>query len=177
MAIIDLGTGATQPDENKGLQPGSRIIDLDTGALIPATRLQAERQAAVEPIKAGLLDFVTGSERIAATPELGTLPEFAATPEGDTFKLAIGMLSTFDEKAQRDIIQEAIPEVVFETTRDGSTIIEVPTEDGGVRRSVLNRPGLSPRDIATATAQVLAFIPAARLAGLGNTRRQGRRFS
>ena len=169
MAIIDLGTGATQPGENKGLQPGSRVIDLETGALIPASQRQAPSQTEVQPLEAGPADFFTGSERIAATPELGTLPEFATTPEGDTFKLAIGMLSTFDPKAQMDIIQEAIPEVVFETTRDGSTIIEVPTEDGGVRRSVLNRPGLSPRDIATGVAQVLSFVPAARLANLGKT--------
>jgi len=117
----------------------------------------------------GFADIFTGAERIAATPELGTLQEFGVTEEGDTFKIALGLLSTFDAKAQQDIIQEAIPEAVFETTPDGSTIIEVPTEEGGTRRSVLNRPGFSPQDLTTSIAQVLSFIPAARLAGLGKT--------
>lgn len=114
-------------------------------------------------------EMFTGAERIAETPELGELPEFATTEEGDTFKIAAGLLSTFDEKAQREIIQEAIPEAVFETTADGSTIVEVPTREGGTRRSVINRPGLSPRDVATGVAQALAFIPAARIASLGKT--------
>ena len=64
------------------------------------------------------------------------------------------------------MIQSAIPEAVFETTADGSTFIEVPTEDGGTRRSVLNRPGFSPQDLTTGIAQVLAFLPAAKLANL-----------
>lgn len=168
MAIIDLGSG--EVDRSVDVPAVGRIIDLDTGEFAETAAPIAEQAIPAQPeIESGIRDFVTGEGRIAATPELGTLPEFATTEEGDTFKLAIGMLSTFDPQAQRDIIQEAIPDVVFETTRDGSTIIEVPTEGGGTRRSVLNRPGLSPRDIATATAQVLSFIPAARLAGIGKT--------
>lgn len=127
---------------------------------------------AVESIKApatGIGDIFTGSERIEATPELGTLPEFGPTPEGNTFKIALGLLSTADPKAQIEMIQSAIPEAVFETTADGSTIIEVPTEEGGTRRSVLNRPGFSPQDLTTSIAQVLAFVPAARLATFGKT--------
>jgi hypothetical protein len=168
MAIIDLGSGSVEKKE-RGLQPGSRVIDLDSGKLIPTPQYQEKVKAELPPIDRGMRDFVTGSGRIAATPELGTLPEFSTTPEGDTFRLAIGMLSTFDPKAQRDIIQETIPEAIFEATRDGSTIIEVPTQDGGVRRSVLNRPGFSPRDAMTAIAQALAFIPAAKFANLGKT--------
>jgi hypothetical protein len=121
------------------------------------------------PRETSIADIFTGSERIASTPELGSLPEFGTTTEGDTARMAIGMLSTFDPKAQQEIIQESIPEAVFEITPDGSTIIEVPTAEGGTRRSVLNRPGFSPQDLTTATAQVLSFFPAARLAGLGKT--------
>lgn len=192
MAIIDLNTGKPTGEPTEGAesfpaQPvQGRIIDLDTGAVVQPAQLQetpppeaarplseivpeAISSIPTEVPETGIGDFFTGSERIAATPELGTLPEFGATPEGDTFKIALGFLSTFDPKAQLDIIQEAIPEAVFETTADGSTIIETPTEDGGTRRSVLNRPGFSPQDFSTSIAQVLSFIPAARLAGLGKT--------
>ena len=175
MAIIDLDTGAiiesVEPQPLTDSDPSTAtIIDLDTGKRVPLTpQVDQEPEQEIQPTETSFGDFVTGSSRIKATPELGELPEFGTTPEGDTFKIAAGMLSTFDEKAQRDIIQQSIPEVVFETTADGSTIIEVPTEDGGTRRSVLNRPGLSPQDLTTATAQVLSFIPAARIANLGKT--------
>lgn len=141
-------------------QPLSQIVPE-----VAQAATQAVQQVSVPDT--GITDIVTGRERIAATPELGTLPEFQAEPE--QIGVAFGLLSTFDEKAQRDIIQEAIPEAVFETTPDGSTIIEIPTEGGGSRRSVLNRPGLSKRDVANATAQILSFLPSGRFAALGKT--------
>lgn len=127
-------------------------------------------QELAAPVKErGFMDIFTGSERIEETPELGTLPEFGTTERGNTFKMALGMLSTFDPKAQVDIIKEAIPEAKFETTEDGSVIIEAPTEGGEIERSVLNRPGFSPQDLTTSIAQVLAFLPSAKLANLGKT--------
>ena len=149
------------------------------------SQVAAKAGEAIEQITApetGVGDFFTGSERIAATPELGTAPEFGTTPEADSLaaalsggdtdaagKISLGLISTFDEKAQMDIIQDAIPEVEFERTPDGSVFIEVPTADGGTRRSVLNRPGFSKQDARTALAQIAAFWPGARLAALGNT--------
>lgn len=188
MAVIDLGNG--EVDRTADSRPIGRIIDLGSGEFIdPPAALAAQPTAqpvqqepaqplsqiipeAIESIDiqapdTGITDVFTGSERIAATPELGSLPELFSTEEGLNLPVAIGLLSTFDEKAQRDIIQEAIPGVVFETTPDGSTIIEVPTEDGGTRRSVLNRPGFSPQDLRTATAQVMAFVGPAKLASFG----------
>ena len=159
-------------DEFEGAPIVEPIEDRASRFIIPADvggdngGIQAAQQAAPET---GIGDIFTGSERIAATPELGTLPEFGTTEEGDTFKIALGMLSTFDPKAQQDIIQQQIPGAVFEQTADGSTIIEVPTAEGGIRRSVLNRPGFSPQDLTTATAQVLSFLPAAKMASLGKS--------
>jgi hypothetical protein len=191
MAVIDLGNG--EVERTAASQPVGRIIDLGSGEFIdppaavsvqpiaqpvqqepaqPLSQLIPQAAEAIGDIQApdtGVADVFTGSERIAATPELGTLPEFGGTPEGDTARIAAGLLSTFDPKAQQDIILEQIPEAVFETTPDGSTIVEVPTEGGGTRRSVLNRPGFSPQDLTTATAQLLSFIPAARIATLGKS--------
>lgn len=129
-------------------------------------KLVEESQA---PPETGFADIFTGSERIARTPALGTLPEFGGTPEGDTFKIALGMLSTFDPKAQLDIIKEQLPEAEFRQTEDGSTIIKVPTEGGEFRESVLNRPGFSPQDVTTSIAQIGAFLPAAKAANLGKS--------
>lgn len=151
MAIIEL-SGPTEAVQ----EPVNKIIEL-TPPTAPA------------PQERGIAESFTGSARIAARPELGTLPEFGTTAEGDVPGIALGFLSTFDPKAQQDIIAEAIPEAKFETFDDGTTVIEVPTDEGGTRRSVLNRPGFSPQDLMTATAQVLAFFPAAKIASLGKT--------
>ena len=174
MAIIDLDLGTTTENKDEEgqvvtpQQSSGMVIDLESGGMIQAS--QPPMQTAKQPTKQrGWTDMFTGSERIAETPELGTLPEFGGTEEGDTLKTAIGMLSTFDPKSQIEMIQQSIPEAVFETTPDGSTIIEVPTAEGGTRRSVLNTPGFSPQDLTTAMAQVLSFVPAARLVGLGKT--------
>ena len=192
MAIIDLTTGKATGQPTEGVdsfpvQPiQGRVIDLNTGAVVQPVQLQQAPQAeparplselVPEAISAvptevpeiGIGDFITGSERIAATPELGELKEFGDTPESGRMSIALGLATTFDQKAQQDIIQTAIPEAVFETTPDGSVIIEVPTEDGGTRRSVLNRPGFSQADAMTAIAQVISFIPAAKVASLGRS--------
>jgi len=177
MAVIDLSTGDVTdqvnaaPEDLPAPQPiqaqSKGIINLETGGF--ETDQEVVQQEPVKEVEKGLFDFFTGSAAIEQTPELGELPEFGTTTEGDTFRIAVGMLSTFDEKAQREMIQQAIPEVVFETTADGSTIIEVPTKDGGTRRSVLNQPGLSAQDLTTGVAKALSFVPAAKIAGLGKT--------
>ena len=169
MGIISLGTGEVDRKDEPPI--AGRIINLDTGGYsepsAPVDEPLAQPQTEPQTKDFGAADMFTGSGRIEQTPELGTLPEFGGTEEGDTFKIAMGMLSTFDPKAQQDIIQQQIPGAVFETTPDGSTIIEVPTEGGGVRRSVLNRPGASPQDFTTGIAKALSFIPAARLSAIG----------
>lgn len=151
----------TQDNTAKGF-PGA-IVDL-------AIETPAEVSQPGVPPETGIADIFTGAERIAATPELGTLPRFLATPEMfSNFKAGLGVLSTFDVKAQKEIIKDSFPEAVFETTPDGSTIIEVPIEGGGTRRSVLNRPGFSKTDVTTALGQIIAFIPAARIAKFGKS--------
>lgn len=174
MAVINLEDGAVlqeSPDiaQNIDVAPvekQSGIINLETGRFVSEQPIETIDQPKTED---GMFEFFTGTAREKATPELAKLPEFGTTPEGDTFRISLGLLSTFDEKAQQDIIQQAIPEAVFEKTQDGSIIIEVPTPEGGTRRSVLNKPGFSAQDVTTATAQVLSFIPAAKLASLGKT--------
>ena len=158
---------------------GGRVIDLNTGKYVDTSAAAPIQAAAPET---GITDIFTGSDRIKATPELGTLPEFGSTAEGDALlaaidggdiksaaKISAGFLSTASPEAQLEIIQSAIPDAVFETTPDGSTIIETKTASGGTRRSVLNRPGFSPQDLTTSIAQVLAFIPSAKIATLGKT--------
>lgn len=186
MAVIDLTTGKKtnkkpvqgfvvgdsvppQPTQNKN--PQGRIINLETGEFIEQAK-QAPPELSPEK-EMGFFESVgesiTGNKRIEANPELEILPEFGSTPEGDTFKIAAGMLTTFNPEAQKDIIKSSIPDANFIDLDDGTTIVEVTAEDGSKKRSVLNRPGLSPQDITTGIAQMLAFVPAAKVASLGKT--------
>jgi hypothetical protein len=174
MAIIDLNTGeltTEQPATQPAAQPTAQqaqitggIIDLNTGNFVTGAQ-----QEQAKPNDFGFLDTFTGSERIAQNPELGTLPEFGATEQGDTFKIAAGLLSTANPTEQQDIIKAIIPEAQFETLGDGSVIVNVPNEEGVMQRSILNRPGISPQDLTTGIAQVLAFVPAAKIASFGKS--------
>jgi len=153
------------PDEVEPAKPLSQIVP-------EAVESAVETVKSIPTPETGFADIFTGSERIKATPELGTLPEFGVTKESTrnvNLKAAFGMLTTLNPKARLDIIKESLPDAKFETTPDGSTIIEVPTEDGGTKRSVLNRPGLSGQDFADALFQVVTFFPAAKAATFGRT--------
>lgn len=183
--LIPKSVGGTAEVQNMPAQKVEPIESRANKLVIPESVGGSFKQEAPEPVekpKTGVMDIFSGAERIAATPELGTLPEFGSTPEGDALlaaidggdtkaaaKISAGFLSTASPQAQLEIIQSAIPDAVFETTPDGSTIIETKTASGGTRRSVLNRPGFSPQDLTTSIAQVLAFIPSAKIAALGKT--------
>ena len=146
-------------------QLGQGAVDRFSGA--PAELKAPEpREITAGTIFDAAKESFSGSKRIAETPELGTLPEFVQTDESVNIKAAVGLMSTFDQKAQQEILQNALPEAIFETTPDGSVIIDTPNDQGGRTRSVLNRPGASAQDAVTAIAQVLAFIPAAKTAQL-----------
>lgn len=149
----------------QGLQPEITQLREQTGR-------PDSGELAVQP--AGILETITGAERIALRPELGTLPEFGASERADQlnsegFKLAAGLLSTANPDEQIDVIKGIIPEAEFEKLNDGTIIVNVPDGQGGTERSVLNRPGFSPQDFTTGVAQALAFVPAAKIASFGKT--------
>ena len=160
--VVPASVGGEQPIQPEIEQPTPEIAK-------PLSKLIPQAIESVKEINApsfGFMDMFTGSERKAATPELSELPEFGGTPESGA---AWGILTTLNPKARVDMIKDVIPEAKFEQTEDGSTIIEVPGEDGNVRRSVLNRPGLSGQDFADIVAQVIQFFPAAKGAAFGKT--------
>lgn len=115
------------------------------------------------------LDFVTGRDReTVATREL---PEIGSVETGGTIgqniKVAAGLLTTLNPKAQQDIILENFPGTRFQEDEKGNVIVNFPQEDGSFKSAILNKPGASFQDATQLTAQALAFLPTARLAGLG----------
>lgn len=113
-----------------------------------------------------LPEFITGAEReTAATREL---PEIGRIGTGDIkkdFQVAAGLLAAVEPKDQMDVIKSVVPEATFEEDEKGNVIVDL----GEGKRAILNKPGLSEQDLLQTTAQVLSFIPAAKIAGLGKT--------
>lgn len=115
-------------------------------------------------------ELIFGEQRQTTATE--TLPEFGGGQGleiGQAAKVAGGLLSTMDPEAQKDIIRNAVPGAAFQEDEKGNTIVAIPQEDGGFSKSILNKPGISLADARTLTAQVMAFIPAARVASLGKS--------
>ncbi|WP_417216610.1 hypothetical protein [Alcanivorax sp.] len=99
--------------------------------------------------------------------------------EGDStgaqrFRVAAGLMSTHDPMRQMRIIGEAFPGVVFDKDEDGNFIVDARPIGGS--RGYLNEPGLDARDMTKFAGNVLALMPAGRLAGGGALLMQGARI-
>ncbi len=117
-----------------------------------------------DPVASGdfsVTDLFTGESRTTprteAAPEIG---EIDTGSFGNDFRLALGLLSTMDPQAQSNLIQDILPEATIDTDELGNTFVVLDGEE-----FILNKPGASFQDVVQGAAQVLAFVPAARLKG------------
>lgn len=109
-------------------------------------------------------EFVTGSDR--QTEEIQSLSEIGNAPELNemswaAFKTSLGLLATGDQEKSKAIIQSQIPEASFKEDSKGNTIVSLPSGD-----YALNKPGISPQDIAKGVFDLAAFTPAGRAASV-----------
>ncbi|MHC4648102.1 MAG: hypothetical protein ACYTBJ_21795, partial [Planctomycetota bacterium] len=119
----------------------------------------------LDPSIAAVQELFTGAQR--QTPETIALPEIGELQLDDpaqAAEIAVGFLSTVDPQARREILTNAIPEAAFRTDEKGNEFVKV-----GEQEFVMNKPGFSATDARNAVAQIVSFIPAARLAGLGRS--------
>lgn len=105
----------------------------------------------------------TGEQRM--TPEMAQMPEIGAAPELNrmsvpAFKASLGLLATGETGSLKAIMQEQFGEdVSFREDMAGNTIVDLPSGS-----YALNKPGVSPQDVARTVFDVLAFTPAGRAA-------------
>ena len=92
--------------------------------------------------------------------------EFEATEADwvDQIKMAAGMMFTFDEQDQIDVIKNTLTDANFRVDESGSTIVSYRGEEGFV-----NKPGASWRDFASVAGTLLSFTPAFRTAKYATT--------
>lgn len=98
----------------------------------------------------------TGAERM--TPEMQQMQPVGNAPElnaltMDAAKMGFAQLFGSD-KSQEQILQQMGGKIGYD--ENGNAIVELPSG-----RYALNKPGLSPQDVASGIAQALAFAPAA----------------
>ncbi len=131
------------------------------------------RPPGFEGVAAGIekaTDFLTGKLRQTKetfeSPELLTgiiTGEVDVGGVGDTIKSVAGMLFSLDPKAQKDIVKSAVPDVKFKTDDKGNEIATFPNG----KKAVVNKPGFTIQDASSLAANVIMFMPAAKVASLG----------
>lgn len=109
-------------------------------------------------------DMFTGESRM--TPEMESLSEIGNAPElnkmsWSAFKTSLGLLATGDDEKAKSVIKSNIPEAEFTNDSAGNTIVNLPSG-----QYALNKPGISPQDIAKGVFDIAAFTPAGRAASI-----------
>lgn len=112
-------------------------------------------------------DAFTGNSK--ETEETRTLPElsefggksFEGLSGGQQTQIMAGLMVTFDEDAQKDIIRSAVPEATFRVDDKGNTFVKF---GENMPESVLNKAGMSGQDAKRLLTAALSFIPAGRVA-------------
>ncbi len=110
-------------------------------------------------------DAITGESRM--TTEMENLGEIGNAPElnemsWSAFKTSLGLLATGDEEKAKGVIKSNIPDAQFTQDSAGNTIVNLPSG-----QYALNKPGVSPQDIAKGVFDIAAFTPAGRAGTVG----------
>lgn len=92
-----------------------------------------------------------------------SLPEFDMPFEFSArqFKTALGLMTTFDNKRELEIVKRNYPEMKFMADDEGNIIVDATKYGGNV--GYLNAPGISARDLTDVGFQVAAFTPAGKV--------------
>ena len=96
-------------------------------------------------------DFFSGTKET----EFAQLPEIGEYTGEGSFKVALGLSITPNQKSQLDIILNQVPGSTPMEDKFGNLIVVMP--DG--KSFYLNKPGASFQDFAQTTAQILQYIP------------------
>lgn len=116
-----------------------------------------------EPVAAGRFGGFTEPDTSLATrlPEIGSAEELnqLSVP---AFKASFSLLATGDDTRLKESFQEQFgDDVSFEEDEAGNTIVNLPSG-----QYALNKPGISPQDIARGAFDIAAFTPAGRATSL-----------
>lgn len=127
-----------------------------TPDMVEPQQAEQEPQGFLSKAASAIGKAFTGAERM--TPEMQQLEPVGNAPELNELNLQaakMGLAQLFgSDKSQEQILQQMGG--VISQDEKGNIIVELPSG-----RYALNKPGLSPQDIASGVAQAAAFAPAA----------------
>ena len=152
-----LGQAPTEADPWAALQEEA-VNEANPWAAIDKQQAQIDGGA-----DGGMSQFQTTSDHGFFAAPMG---EFEATEADwmDQIKLAAGMMFTFEEQDQIDLIKNTLPEAKISMDSGGNAIVSYKGETGFV-----NEPGVSFRDLASVAGVMLGFTPAFRAAKFAST--------
>lgn len=130
------------------------LVDPFDAAPAPAARTPATavKPGLADPFDEAPVDFA----------KIGEFDAKGAT-EGQKWMLALGYLTTPNEKARGDIIKKRLPGALIETDpNNGKLVVSYKGEVG-----YIDAPGVSLSGVFDTLAQIGKYIPAGKLAGLG----------
>lgn len=136
---------APQPIQQQPAQPAKAM----------GTEAQQE-QGLLGKAASAIGESFTGSARM--TPEMQQLEPVGNAPELNALNLdaaKMGFAQLFGSDASQEMILQRMGGKIS-TDEKGNAIVELPSG-----RYAINKPGLSPQDVASGVAQSLAFAPAA----------------
>lgn len=114
-----------------------------------------------------VIDTIEGKGQ--QTEQIQGLPEIigASMPGLDMARTQAIMTTITNPFEQQQALEQVLDNAEFKTDDKGVTIVEYDLPDGRRNKAVLNRPGFTAQDANQTMAQVLAFVPAARLSTMG----------
>lgn len=122
----------------------------------PASAPESNDRGILDRVTSAIGEAITGSER--STGEIQSLDPVGNAPELNALTMEaakMGFAQLFgSDKSQEQILQNMGGKIGYD--EKGNAIVELPSG-----RYALNKPGLSPQDVASGIAQTLAFAPAA----------------
>lgn len=134
----------------------------ELGALIGRAQEQQTAQARQGFAPQELQAFKARAEQEGLSKALKDI-EASAGQQG-LAKVGAGLLSSFDENEQIQIIKQNIPNAEIRKDEKGNTIVRV-----GESEAVLNKPGFSRQDFSQAASNILAFLGPSKLTSLARS--------
>lgn len=126
------------------------------------TGLSAAMQS-IHPILGRMVSGVLGlGGRTERTDQATELVDAPAADVG--FNVGLNLALNFDQEEIENVIRESIPDASFTKDQQGNSYVTI---DG--KEYIVNKPGLSKQDLGTMIGNSIAFLPASRVAALGQT--------
>jgi len=162
------------------INPPTDTTGESTGTKLPSivTRPVTESEIKQIPTDTLTLGHPDNIERVRSEDVSGEITTYTGETPWDVIfggttdvelAIAAGLLFSLSPDDQAKVIQKYIPEAEIVKDEGGTYVVRMFDAQGNPQMGYINKPGASQADFTQFTAQLLSYLPAARLAGMGGT--------